>query len=164
MIHNRSVAQGNGYGVVRDFHGVVGNLQKPEEPIRSDSRIEIVQLGRQTDVPKVQSYQDESAVRLGGCSSSPYVGRNAASILASINADVGDHRVLVALVVRRGAKGISHGHMALEVRNDIGFCVLAVQKGPNTWGKDVEERGWKNTPGRYGLGRENNIPAGYGYW
>ena len=34
------------YLVIRDLDGVVGNLQKPEESIRSDSWIEIVQLGR----------------------------------------------------------------------------------------------------------------------
>jgi hypothetical protein len=123
-----------------------------------------VQLGRQTDVPKVQSYQDESAARLIGRGSSPYVGRDAANVIASINADVGDYCVLVALVVRRGAEGVSHGRMALEIRDDIGFCVLAIEKGPNTGGKDVKERGWENTPGRYGLGREKNIPARYGYW
>ena len=64
-----------------------------------------MQLGRQTDVPKVQSYQDERAGRLGGCSSSPYVGRDAANVIASIDADVSDHRVLLAVVVRRGAEG-----------------------------------------------------------
>lgn len=36
-----------------------------------------MQLGRQTDVPEIQSYQDESAVLFGGSTSSPYVGRNA---------------------------------------------------------------------------------------
>lgn len=123
-----------------------------------------MQLGRQTDVPKVQSYQDERAGRLGGCSSSSYVGRDAANVIASIDADIGDHRVVVALVVRRRAKGISHGHLALEVGDYVGLCVLAIEKGPNTWGKDVEERGWENTPGRYGLGREKDIPAGYRYW
>lgn len=51
LIHDRSVLQGNGNCVIRDFHRVVGNLQKPEKPIRCDSWIEIVQLGRQTDVP-----------------------------------------------------------------------------------------------------------------
>ena len=101
-----------------------------------------MKLGRQTDVPKVQSYQDERALRFGGCRSSPYIGRNAAHVIASIDADVGDHRVLVALVVRPGAEGISHGHMAFEVRDYVRLCVLAIEKDPNTWGKDVKERGW----------------------
>lgn len=123
-----------------------------------------MQLGRQTDVPKVQSYQDERAGRLGGCSSSSYVGRDAAYVIASINADVSDHCVLVALVVCRGPQGISHGDMALEVGDYVRLCVLAVEKGPNTWGKDVKERGREKTPIWYGLGREQNIPARYGYW
>jgi len=103
-------------------------------------------------------------MRLGGCSSSSYVSRQAAKVIASIDADVRDHSVVVALVVRRGAEGISHGHMALEVGDYIGFCVLAIEKGPNTWGKDVKERGGEDTSGRYGLRREKNIPARYGYW
>jgi hypothetical protein len=54
--------------------------------------------------------------------------------------------------------------MALEVRDYVRLCVLAIEKGPNTWDKAVKERGWQNTPGRYRLGREKNIPARYGYW
>lgn len=164
LIHDRGVLQGNGYCVICDFHGVVGNLQNPKKPIRSDSRIEIVQLGRQTDVPKVQSYKDERAVRPRRCGSSPCVGRNAAKVIALIDADVGDDCVRVALVVLRGAEGISHGHMTLEVGDLIGFGVLAIQKGPNPWGKVIKECGREKTPGRYGLGREKNISARYGYW
>lgn len=140
LIHDRSVLQGNGYCVIRDFHGVIGNLQKPEKSIRSNSRVKVVQLGRQTDVPKVQSYQDECAMGLGGCTSSSYVGRDATNVVPLVHTDVGDYRVRVALVVGRGAEGISHGHMALEIRDDVGFGVLAIEKGPNTWGKDVKER------------------------
>jgi hypothetical protein len=54
--------------------------------------------------------------------------------------------------------------MALEIGKDMGFCVFAIEKGPNTWGKDVKQRSWENTAGRYGLGREKNIPARYRYW
>jgi hypothetical protein len=75
LIHDVSVLQGDSYCVIRDFHGIIGNLQEPEKPIRSNSWIEIVQKGRQTDVPEIQSYQDEGAVvRLGGGSSSRWVG------------------------------------------------------------------------------------------
>jgi hypothetical protein len=123
-----------------------------------------VQLGRQTDVPKVQSYQDECAMGLGGCTSSPYVGRDPANVVALIDPDVGDYRVRVALVVRRGAEGISHCHMSLEIGDDMGFCVFTIEKGPDTGGKDIKERGRENTSSGYGLGWEKNIPARYGYW
>lgn len=132
LIHDRSVLQRNGDCIIRDRHGVVGNLEKPEKAIRSDSGIEIVQLGRQTDVPKVQSYENERAMPFGGCSSSADVGWDTANVIALIDADVSDHRVLVALAIRGGAEGISHGHMALEIRDDIGFCVLAIEKRPDT--------------------------------
>ena len=137
LIHDRSVLQGNGNCVVCDFHGVIGDLQKPEKPIRQDSRIEIVQLGRQTDVPEVQSYQDERGVPLGGGRSSPWVGGDAANVLTLIDPDVGDYRILVALVVGRGAERVSHGYLALEVGDDIGFRVLAVKERPNAGPENV---------------------------
>ena len=88
-----------------------------------------MQLGRQTDVPKVQSYQYECGVSLGGCRSSPWVGGDAANVITSIDADVRDYAVLVAVIVGRGSEGISHSDLALEVLDDIGFCVLAVKEG-----------------------------------
>ena len=123
-----------------------------------------MQLGRQTDVPKVQSYLDERAVCLGGCGSSRAESGNATNVIALIDADVGDYRVLFAIIVHRGAEGISHGHLALEIRNAVGFSVEAIKCRSNTGKKLIEERGWENTLGRYGLGREQNIPARYGYW
>jgi hypothetical protein len=149
LIHDRSVLQRNGYGIIRDFDRIVGNLQKPEKPIRSDSWTEIVQLGRQTDVPKVQSYQHECGVPLGGSTSSPDIGWDRANVIASIDADVGDHRVLLALVVSGRTEGISHRHTALEIRDNIGFCVLAVKKGPDARRESVKERG-KYIPARNG--------------
>jgi len=96
-----------------------------------------VQLGRQTDVPEIQSYQDERAVPLGGCSSSPWIGGDAANVIALIDADVRDHGVLVAFVVGRGAESISHGHLTLEIGDDIGFRVLAIKERPNAGTENV---------------------------
>jgi hypothetical protein len=124
-------------------------LQKPEKPIRSDSWTEIVQLGRQTDVPKVQSYQHECGVPLGGSTSSPDIGWDRANVISSIDADVGDHRVLIALVVGGSTEGISHRHTALEIRDDIGFCVLAVKECPDARRENIKERG-KYIPARNG--------------
>ena len=73
----------------------------------------------------------------GGCSATPHVGGDAANVIASIHADVGDYSVPVALVVGRGAKGISHGHPALEIRDDVGFCVLAVKERPDAGNETV---------------------------
>jgi hypothetical protein len=53
--------------------------------------------------------------------------------------------------------------MAFEIRDDIGFRVFTVKESPDTWRKDVKERGRENTPGRYRLGWEQNISARYGY-
>lgn len=123
-----------------------------------------MQLGRQTDVPEVQSYLDERAVRLGGCCSSRAERGKATNVIALIDADVGDHRVLFAIVVGRGAEGISHGHVALEIGNAVGFSVEAIKCRSNTGKKLIEERGWESTLGRYRLSREQDIPARYGYW
>ena len=115
-------------------------LVETRKAIREDSWTEIVQLGRQTDVPKVQSYQDERDVPLFGCSSSPDEGGDAANVIALIDADVCNHREPVAIVVPRGAEGVSHRHTALEVGNCVGFCVLAVKAYPDARRENVEEQ------------------------
>ena len=70
MVNHGHVYQMNskGFAIGADLHGVVRNFNNPENAIRSDARIEVVNLcqwGPRTGEPEVNSYLDESAVGLG---------------------------------------------------------------------------------------------------
>ena len=85
-----------------------------------------MQLGRQTDVPEVDSYFHKSSVRPfpfrpAAAHLLPRVRDHGANVVSYVDADIGYNGVWVAVIIRSLAKGISHGCYTAKVCDAVGI-------------------------------------------
>src|SRR5215469_5977073 len=133
-----------GLAIGTDLHGVVGNLHNPENAIRRDPGIKVMDLlhwGPRTGEPEVNSYLHEGAVRLGGGCSSPAESRHRTNVVPLIDANVRDDLVGVVGIVSRQAIGVAHGHYATEIGYAMWIGVEAVKSSSNSRKELIEKRG-----------------------
>jgi len=153
LVNNRCVFQRNRQCVFRYLHGVIRDLHEPEKTIRSDARIEVMDLlswGPRTGEPEINSYLDEGAMRLSGGRASGGESRLRADIITLVDTDVGDHLVGLAGVVGGEAEGVTHGSYPAEIRDAMRLCVQAVVDRSDSRKELVDEPGWWNNvaPGK----------------
>src|SRR5215472_3139851 len=161
--------------VIGDLHRTVRNFHDPEETIWQSPRTEIMQLGRQTDVPEVESYLHEGAVRTRRFCGTCTVNRIrclASSVFPLIYADVRDNGVFLPLFVRRRAARVPHSRDAAKIGDAVWIRIHGIERGSlvRRAGKELIEkpvtrdyiatrnRDWLNGEIRYwfDLGRQRN--------
>lgn len=161
LVDDRHIRQRNRDGVVRDRHGVIGDLNDPEKTVCADPAVEVMHLCRwkpRTREPEIYSYLDEGAtylLREGGRSSCAERGLRT-KVITLVDANVSDDLVLLAGVIRGRPERVAHGDCAVEIGDSVWLGVHAVEEGPrqrNARSELIDE--WRHdVAARYGH-REN---------
>ena len=151
----------------RNLYCAVRNLHNPEQSAGQNPGAEIVQLRRQTDVPEINSYLDESAagqLRFRVASRVSEIDRLPSQILPFVYADVGDHCIGVAVVVSGSTQRISHSGDAAKIRDAVRIGIDRVKRWilPRWPGKElmVKPESWKYIA----AGKWQRLHAEVGYW
>ena len=80
-----------------------------------------MQLGPETRVPEVQSYFDKRAPRRPrlGRAGAVRAGRFSAYVLALVHANICDHSIWSAVIVRCATEGVPHRGHATKIRDSV---------------------------------------------
>src|SRR5215469_5178457 len=120
---NRQSISGNLYCAIWNFHD-------PEEAIGQSPGAEVMQLGPETGIPEIQSYFDKCAARSRRfcCASAVGIGGFSSDVFALVYADVRDHAIGIALIIRCGAKCIPHSGDATKVSYAMGIRIHGIER------------------------------------
>ena len=105
-----------------------------------------MQLGRQTDVPEVDSYLHEGAARTRRFCGTCTVNRIrclASSVFPLIYADVRDNGVFLPLFVRRRAARVPHSRDAAKIGDAVWIRIHGIERGVWSGGPG---RNWLKSP------------------
>src|SRR5262249_50385376 len=156
----------NRQGVFGDLHRTVRNFHDPEETVGQSPRTEIMKLGRQTDVPEVESYLHEGALRPRRFCGARTDGIRCftPNVFPLINADVGYDDVLFALIVHRHATCVAHSRDTTKIRDAVGIRIYGIQQG-SLVGRTGKELVCQPVPWHNVSTRDRNWLNGeIGYW